>query len=220
MRIACLIPDRNDRPEFLKNCLRMLANQTVQPDIIEVVNDVSPMLPTEKDITWRYRTGYDRLRSRGLDCILFIENDDYYAPNFIETITQAWEADRCPELFGPNYTVYYNVNIRSHVKLTHLRRSTMATTLIKPDLNFSWPVDNEPYTDSHLWQRTKLIKRVFQPADIIFIGIKHGMGLVGGEFHTTKYDYYEKHGESDPYSEFLKKHMDAESFNFYSSLLK
>jgi glycosyltransferase involved in cell wall biosynthesis len=220
MRIACLIPDRNDRPEFLKNCLRMLKNQTVQPDIIEVVNDESPFLPTEKDITWRYRTGYDRLRNRGIDCILFVENDDYYAPDYIETITSAWEADGRPELFGPNYTVYYNVNIRSYVKLTHLRRSTMASTLIKADLNFSWPVDNEPYTDSHLWQRTKLVKRVFNPIKTIFVGIKHGMGLVGGEFHTTKYDYYEKHGNTDADARVLSQLMDVESFKFYSSLLK
>ena len=61
MRTAVLIPSRNDRPDFLANCLRMMQAQTLQPYHIEIVDDKA--LSNEKDITLRYRIGYDKLRN-------------------------------------------------------------------------------------------------------------------------------------------------------------
>jgi len=216
IRIGIIIPDRNDRPKFLQNCLRMLRAQTVQPQMVEVVNDPTIFKPTEKDITWRYRLGYERLRDKGLDVIFFIENDDYYAPNFIETMLKKWEANNRPDLFGTNYTVYYNLPWKKFVTLTHLRRSTMASTIIKPDMDFKWCVDTEPYTDSWLWSRSKLKGVTVNPDSNIFIGIKHGIGLTGGGFHSDRQDYYDKHGWADADSSWLKNNMDLESFKFYT----
>ena len=218
-KIAAIIPDRGDRPEFLQNCFRMMANQTMPPEIF-LINQKSPMKENEKDITWRYRTGYDQIRGKGFECVFFVENDDYYHPQFIETMYKAWIMHNKPQVFGPNYTYYYNIVQRLCVKLTHLRRSTMASTMMLPDLNFNWPVDTDPYTDSWIWTRAKLRGITWCPENQIFIGIKHGFGLTGGQFHTDKIEYYNQHGFSDTELKWLSQNMDQQSFNFYSRLIK
>ena len=82
MRIAVIIPDRLDRPNFLAQCKKMLDYQSVKPDATFLIN----YLPrSEKpDITQRYRTGYERVSELNLkhpesayDLIFFIENDDF-----------------------------------------------------------------------------------------------------------------------------------------------
>lgn len=208
-KIGIIIPDRNDRPEFLDNCLRMIHNQTMQPSLIQLVND--DPITDECDITWRYRNGYDRLRNCGLDCILLVENDDWYAPNYIETMVNQWNKAGQPEIIGTNYTIYYHIGINKHFTMNHQRRASAMNTLIKPDLNFSWCVDKEPYTDLHLWKTLK--GHTFNPPQIISIGIKHGVGKCGGRNHTCSFHRYIN---DDSNKEFLKQHMDSESFYFYT----
>jgi len=238
MKVAVIIPDRNDRPRFLENCLRMLKAQTVQPDIIELVNDdfgtrifkapaigftTSPpenngkMVP---DITKRYRTGYDRLRGKGIDCILFIENDDWYRNDFIEKMTLEWEYQGRPDLLGTNYTIYYHIGLFARYTMQHETRSSAMSTLIKADLNFAWCPDHEPYTDIHLW-KTIPNRVIFHPEEHICLGIKHGEGLCGGKSHSDRLFRYEPpRGTKDPDKAFLKSVLDPESFEFYSNYFK
>jgi hypothetical protein len=90
MRIGVIIPDRGDRPEFLANCLRMLKRQTVKPVGIALIN--FPPTSNEKDITTRYRVGYSKWSASSCDVIALIENDDYYAPTYLEKMYKAWVA--------------------------------------------------------------------------------------------------------------------------------
>ena len=220
MKIAVIIPDRGDRPEFLKNCLRMMNAQTIQPDFLQVV-DYKP-LSDKCDITQRYRIAYHGLDGLNFDCILFIENDDWYAPNYIETMITLWHINGRPELFGTNYTYYYHIGIKKYFKFTHFRRASMMNTLIKPDLNISWPVDEYPYTDAALWQvdqlniKNKDIERRLSvdPGTIISLGIKHNVGMPGGNYHGNR---LEKYNVCDADFSFIKSVMDNESFNFYKS---
>lgn len=212
MKIAVLIPDRNDRPKLLKNCLRMLAAQSLQPDIIEVVCDAP--VSAECDITWRYRTGYDRLRNKGIDIILLIENDDWYSPLYIETMVNAWSNNGRPEIFGTNSTIYYHLKLKAYFTMYHNTRASAMNTLLIPDMNFDWCADTEPYTDMHLWSQLKGL--VIRPDKNISIGIKHGDGLCGGHMHNDRLHRYTKFGVQDPEHTFLKKILDPESFNFYS----
>jgi hypothetical protein len=39
IKVGIIIPDRNDRPELLTNCMRMIEAQTLKPTVIELVND-------------------------------------------------------------------------------------------------------------------------------------------------------------------------------------
>lgn len=210
MNIAVLIPDRGDRPLFLKNCLRMLKTQTIQPNTILVVDEKPKS--DDKDITYRYRIGYDALRNKGIDIIFLMENDDWYAEEYIETMLNYWEEKGRPNLLGLNHTIYYNINWRIYYTMHHTVRSSAMNTLIKPDLNFEWCVDNYAYTDIWLWN-TISNWAIINPEKEICLGIKHGVGLCGGVAHVDARERYEN---EDPNFEFLKKTIDQESFNFYS----
>lgn len=217
-RIGIIVPDRNDRPEFLENCLRMIKNQILNNvDIFIKVVDYQP-INNECDITPRYKFGYNffknfTINGFDLDCILLMENDDYYSPNYIQTMIDEWINHGEPDIFGTNYTYYYHIVLLKFKQLIHYRRSSAMNTLIKPNLNIVWPKDNDPYTDLHLWKQLNGI--TFEPKNIISIGIKHNVGKTGGQYHSTKLDRYI---ENDKEMLFLNKHMDNESLKFYKSI--
>ncbi len=214
MKVAVLIPTRNNRPELLQNCLRMIKNQTIQPDHIELVDD-NP-ITEECDITWRYRIGYDRLRNKGFDIIFLMEDDDFYAPNYIETMLNEWEKYGQPELFGTDYTIYYHIGLFAFFTFIHYVRSCAMSTIIKPDLKINWPADSQAYTDLSLWAQLQGI--TFKPAKHICLGIKHGTTMTGGKSHSGERMY--RYVNEDKEKNFLKSVMDQESFNFYSNFIK
>jgi len=205
MKTAILIIHRNDRPKFLENLHRMIKAQTVQPDHIEEIN--FPAFSDECDITTRYRLGYDNLRGKGFDVIIIMEVDDWYAPNYIETMLNEWERYDKPDIFGTRYTIYYHLFLRKHFTMHHADRASAMNTLIKPDLIFDWCAETDPYTDIHLW--TKLQGITFTPEKIISVGIKHGIGKSGGYGHTDRLHRYKETHLS------LGEVMDWESFDFY-----
>ena len=211
INFCVIIPDRGDRPDFLANCMRMIKAQTIQPDIIEIVSD--PPENDQPDITKRYRIGYERLRNKGLDCIFLVENDDWYAPFYFEYMVLNWVKSGAPSIFGTGYTIYYHLKLKAWHKMGHDERASAMNTLIKPDLDFEWCKDEDPYTDQHLW---KILKGVtIFPEILISIGMKHGIGKCGGAFHT---DRFKRYINADPDMLWLKRKIDLESFNFYSQI--
>lgn len=215
MKIAVIIPDRGDRPEFLANCLRMIEAQTLKPVHVELVNDAP--LNDQCDITYRYRTGYDRLRGKGFDLIAFLENDDWYSPEYLQVMSTHWENVGKPDLIGNSYTIYYHLGLKKWRVMEHMQRSSAMNTLIKPDLEIPWCPDYEAYTDIHLWMKAGLKGIVFKPSKHIAIGMKHGVGLTGGGFHTTKLG---KYAFDDSDMSFLRSNLDAVSFDFYSKMIR
>ncbi len=231
MKIACIIPDRNDRPLFLEHCRKMLANQTVQVDLIWVVN--APATSEKPDITKRYRLGYELISDDGqFDVIFLIENDDYYAPDYIEKMLTAWKEAGKPELFGTAYTYYYHVGLGSYFLMKHPERASAMNTMIVPGLKITWPNDNEVYTDLHLWLHQHVVdcrKKTWSPSNIISIGIKHGVGLCGGRHHFDRLGRYkmkgglgneDANGIDDINMEFLRANVDKDSFEFYLKMNK
>lgn len=217
MRIGVIIPDRGDRPEFTKNCLRMLSEQTIRPRLISHVDAAHVPTSNLKDITKRYRIGYDMLRNAGLDVIFLIENDDYYAPNYIETQLNAWIEAGKPDLFGQRSTIYYHIKERGFFTMYHEQRSSAMSTLIKPDLNFDWCPDDQPFTDTWLYSQLKY--KLWQPKTPISIGIKHGVGMSGGGSHATELERFTKppFGTPDFNFKWLKSNVDPVSFEFYKN---
>lgn len=211
-RIAVLIPDRNDRPRLLENCLGMMERQTLKPDVISVI-DYPPTGPA-RDITTRYRKGYDFLSGYDFDCILLIENDDWYAPDYIEYMVGEWERAGRPDIFGTNYTIYYNLGLRAYFTMEHFSRSSAMSTLIKPKLFIRWPQAEDPYTDIHLWKQIRGV--TFRPDRHICLGIKHNTGLTGGMGHS---DRLHRFVNKDPGHEWLRSVLDPQAFKFYSTYL-
>ncbi len=217
MKLAVLIPDRGDRPQFLKNCLRMMGGQTLRPSMIHVV-DFKPT-SDRKDISKRYREGYTVLSGiPDLDLIAFIENDDWYAPWYLETMVAEWEKAGRPDIFGTNYTIYYHLKEKKYFTRRHDQLSSAMSTLIKPNLKLVWPLDHDPYTDVFLWEQAKTgqIKGVvFEPQRIICVGMKHGVRLTGGDYHDN-----ELHRYINDDNGFLENTLDGKSLEFYQSVMK
>lgn len=212
MKIGIIIPDRGDRPLFIKNCYRQLFRQTVWMEAsahIITVND--PPKTIDVDITARYREGYDRLRDRGLDVIAFIENDDWYSIEYLKVMVSQWEKAGRPDLFGTNYTIYWHMRLKKYFTMRHYQSAHMMNTLIKPDLKFEWPLDQDPFTDQWLWNHIKS-RRVWQPDHIISIGMKHGVGKCGGYTHVDKLHRYINDDNG-----WLQNTIDAESFEFFNN---
>lgn len=207
MKIAVLIPTRNDRPGFLYNCLRMIEAQTLKPVHIEVI-DYAPE-SNMCDITQRYRRGYDKLKGRDFDVISLVEDDDYYSPIYLETMAAEWEKRGRPDIFGTLYTIYYHLKLGAFFTMYHQDRASAMNTFIKPDLDINWPVDHEPFTDIHLWEKIRGV--TFDPGKIISVGMKHGIGMCGGGSHTGKLKRY-----TEPDNGFLQRILDHESYKFYS----
>lgn len=207
MKTAVLIPTRNDRPGFLKNCLRMIEAQTFPPDDVEVIgyNPESDRC----DITQRYRRGYEKLCGKGYDYIALMEDDDWYSPDYLETMRGEWRKRGQPDIFGTGYTIYYHLKLGAYFTMYHQDRASAMNTLIKPDLEINWPVDHEPFTDMHLWRTIHGV--VFFPEKVISMGMKHGIGLCGGRSHVDKLHRYTQKDEG-----FLEKTLDPESYKFYS----
>lgn len=217
MKVGVIIPTRGNRPEFLANCLRMMRNQTLRPTVISLVDD--PPKSDKCDITWRYRTGYDRLRNQGLDVIAFIEDDDYYHPEYLERMVHWWRGANKPELFGIRYTIYYHLVLKKYFNFPHDQRASAMSTLIKPDMNLNWTVDHDPYTDQWLWMPNTNIgitdRKTIHPVDVPCIGIKHGFTMTGGKNHI---DRLHRYTQADPEMLWLYNNTDPESYLFYKKM--
>ena len=207
-KVAVLIQTRGDRSELLANCLRQLDAQTHLPDHIEVVDDQPQS--HHADITWRYRTGYERLRGKEFDVIFFFEDDDWYSTDYIEVMLEAWEKQGRPNLFGTRYTIYYHIMLQKYFTMLHDDRASAMNTMIKPDMNLKWCNDADPFTDMWLWGRPELDRKLFKPQKHIAVGIKHGLTLTGGKSHVDRYNRYINDDNG-----FLKATLDEESFNFF-----
>jgi hypothetical protein len=216
MRIDVIIPDRGDRPQFMENCMRMLHAQTFikNNNNVLVINTEKSKPKSDKcDITFRYRTVYDAIKTT--DLIAFIENDDWYAPTYLEYMAKKWVEAGKPELFGTNYTIYYHLKHKRYFTFRHLQRASAMSTFIKPGLEFQWPEDHDPYTDSWLWMQPNGIqtKVSIEPEYIVCVGMKHGIGKSGGEFH----DNFENRFNNDD-NGFLQNTLDTDSYKFYSGI--
>lgn len=210
-KVALLIPTRGDRPEFLKNCLRQIEAQTVKADHVELVDDQPQS--HHVDITWRYRTGYDRLRGKGFDIIFLWEDDEWYAPWYIEEMLKAWEAQHRPNLFGTRYTIYYHIMLQKYFTMRHDDRASAMNTMIKPDMTFPWCNDADPFTDMHLWFRPEFDRKLFLPNRVLAVGMKHGLTITGGKGHVNRLHQYINDDGG-----FLKNTLDPDSYQFFFEL--
>lgn len=217
MKVGIIIPDRGDRPEFTENCKRMLRAQETSHDVLLMIIGGKPK-DDRVDITARYKFGYHLASHTELnnhfDALLFCENDDYYAPDYIEVMIKEWDKAGRPDLFGTNYTIYYHLKLKKYFTMRHEQRSSAMSTLIKPGLDITWPLDHDPYTDQWLWMKEDIgikTKKIFEPSHIICVGMKHGTGLCGGRNHIDALYRYINDDNG-----FLENTLDEESFKFYS----
>lgn len=209
--IGVLIPDRGDRPVFMRQCKEYLERQTVKPNHTYIV-DQAPA-SADLDVTYRYRIGCKHLFALGCDVVIFFESDDWYSADYIERMMLQWERAGRPELFGIGQTVYYHVFENKYVVIDHKKRaSAMSTMVTKRILSMSWPRDNNPYLDVELWEQLRGV--TFVPVVPICLGIKHGVGMVGGGAHNGDNAHYNRYDENGLWL----RGIVGKDFEFYEQL--
>lgn len=221
-RIAVLIPDRGDRTFFLHNCYRMMDRQTLLPVRMLIFNN--PPRDEKIDLGWRYKIGYEMLSKDNIDLIALIENDDFYHPEYLETMAHEWEERGRPMLLGIDYTIYYHLKLKKYFYFKHYSRSSAMCTVIRPNIpNIDWGPEHDPYTDMHLWTKVGLVpgdRIIFHPDNPICIGMKgHGVGKTGGVFHDKDLERFDMEDVIDDQDgKFLEQtigQVDAEGLQFY-----
>jgi hypothetical protein len=210
-----LITPTGDRPLAFSLCQRWMARQTRQPDQWIVVDDGKvPMTyvpagvkyirrepkPTDPRYTLNanlqeaipYITG---------DKILIIEDDEYYAPDYVRTMSNKLDTS---EVAGIMMALYYHLPTNGYSQLANTCHASLAETGFRrtflPELTELVKDSGETYLDIRLWKRAMELKKatcLFQDdADTLFVGIKGLPGRKGigmghdkrtyGSFDKTK----------------------------------
>lgn len=190
MNVAVVTPHHDaKRSMFLDRLKLYMARQTRQPDQWIIVDDVVPFKP---DLTYRVKLGCQRAVANGADLILIMEDDDWYAPDYIEFMVNGWQRMGKPELFGIGYTLYCNIMHDLVWFSPHQGRASLMSTMVtaKAISNYVWPKDNEIWLDIDLWKKLK--GKTVEPTKYYSVGIKHGIGLCGGVGHNKAFGKYKK----------------------------
>ncbi len=212
MKFATITPTRGDRPEFLQQCRKLISKQTLQPTDI-IFMDYKPE-SKKRDLTQRYRRGIEEATRRGCECAVFWEDDDYYHPLYLNWLINEWKKANKPVYFGVGETYYYHLGAKARLRMKHPNRTSAFCTLVKLPFRGDWPADHDPYLDMHL-HKTGNVKTV-EFRDIYAIGIKHGIGMIGGGGHSPRFKW-DMMGDK-AYSWF-KKHC-VDEMEFYDMMAK
>ena len=202
-----LITPTGDRPEAFKLCEKYIARQTFR-DFEWIVLDDSknPMVCTQgqthihtpetraqgslvckmrnilqdKNARGIYRDPGDLIRG---DTVVMIEDDDWYAPNYLEKVVERiGDAD----LYGEGRAMYYNVMLRRWYPRANLDHCSLCATSFKrtvlPELYKQlWTID--PYIDMRMWFKAdqNLRRKVWDPTESgrTYVGIKGMPGRKG-----------------------------------------
>lgn len=212
MKIGVLIPTQGARPNFLKKAIRYAENQTIKPDVIEVVNDKSGL---KIDLTWRYRLGFERIKSR-CDMIFIFEDDDFYREDYIEYTLKEWEANGKPEIIGSAITHYYHLLVRKYWKHIHPGRASMYATAITSEAinKINFPADTDIKLDLRVWSQLK--GYTYHDKELRTLGIKHGLGITGGIGHRHDHIIYQT---KDLENEWLRKIVGQDNVNEYNRII-
>jgi len=209
MNISVVIPTRGkEREAFVKHLTEhLLPYQTRQPDQVELI-DYEPT-SDQNDQHLRLAEGMSRVNG---DLVLIMEDNDWYSQGYIQEISSYWQSLGKPSLIGYAETLYYHLKTNRYRKMHHRYRSSLFTTGMT--LNVAQHTDwhkMDSKIDIRLWQMWsgQTLSHGFQWSAV---GIKHGIGKVGGIGHREDFSKtYDKGAEK------LMGIVDGESFVFYNS---
>jgi hypothetical protein len=211
MNYCTLTCDRGDRPQFFEFCIKQLKslNGDAPPTNAYLINDKPKT--DEFDLIPRFKQGIELAKRDGFENVYCIESDDYYPADYFQKLP----IGDC-DFIGYSDTTYYNLRNRTYATFRHPGRSSLFTTAFKISAldGFDWPSDNKVFLDVALWkfaQKTK--KKITLIKGNPCLGIKHGLGLVGGKGHKMKMQ------NKDNDLRFLRSRVSEEAFEFYKTLM-
>lgn len=196
-KITAITPT-GDRPLAFALCQQWMAHQTRRPDSWIIVDDgKTPMVP---DLAWYnaimpgvavgvrreprsddpQHTLIANLQAalpliKG-DKILIMEDDEYYAPGYIEEMARRLDQ---AEVVGICRAKYYHLPTGGYVQIGNARHASLAETGFRasflPELGTLW--DGDMSLDMRIWQKANSRGHLFVDADKpLYLGIK---GLPG-----------------------------------------
>ena len=208
-KLGVVIPTRGDRPQFVAQCQEMMARQTKQPDGYYLI-DYKP-IKEGNDQRDRVRRGVEKAKADGMTHILIVEDDDYYPPEYIETMWNAW---RDEDLIGSAYYQAYHLKRREYLTFRvcmDCEAVPLHCTGFTVDAYERFVDDGKGNLDDALsrWGYQHARYRLLLAP--LVVSIKHGVGCTGGGLHDTF-----NHGVPDPEMKWLKRQVDdPELITFY-----
>ncbi len=214
MKITAITAACN-RPEAWKLSEDYMRRQTVKPDQWIVLDSDDPPSTCTMGQHFIYcpevrgkSEMIEKLKiafSPGLitgDIVVMWENDDHYAPTWIETCVKNLGDGRI-DLFGEGRAVYYNVRDRwwfDHANMSHASLCSTAFTKRLYPLVHRLCSDPNPFIDDRLWKnasgnRKRLLDPLSHGGKRLVVGIKAMPGKVGyGSGHTRE----DRNAKQDP----------------------
>jgi len=171
-----LVTPTCDRPEAFALCQKWMARQTIPYHQWIVLDDgLNPAKCTMGQI----HLCYTKTRGKGSlanklklllsdsstitgDAIALIEDDDWYAPNYLELAASRFEDY---DMIGEGHALYYNVRRRWWHLHTNDRHASLCQTLIRRSGLEAFAAclnDPDPFIDVRLW-KTKLRSKLYLP---------------------------------------------------------
>jgi hypothetical protein len=145
-----------DRPEAFDLAERWMLRQTLQPARWVVVDDGQvPQMPMcwQDHLTVPPMAGHSLRRNvteglrwiaenplGGLEAVVFWEDDDYYAPWWLERVQDLltrrdpWQTSPAPMIVGEAAALYYNVQRRRVARYNNMHHASLAMTAIRAEL--------------------------------------------------------------------------------------
>jgi hypothetical protein len=202
--ITCTTPSRGSA---LTLCERYMGRQTRPLDEWIVVNDDRPMIDKVAEVLPRVQG----------DAVLFIEDDDWYHPAYVD-----WMQGRLLQgysIVGQGLALYYNVAYRWWSECHNKRHASLCNTAITPDL-FEAVCNiiadfNCPWIDTQMWHlECRRFLHLPKDGERLLIGIK---GMFESGYSTEHRQVNPKGTEPDPDLSKLRELIgeDAEAYAPY-----
>lgn len=235
-----LITCTGDRREAWELCREWVNRQTAKPDQWIVVDDGverSVSMCGQVEDSWRQDQAHQiaimpspmpgknsLLRNLRLaltdvtgDLALFIEDDDYYPPNYIEEMIKLFERSNRPAIFGARKRAYYHLPTRRYRYFENLKFTSLAQTGISREglETVAMPLADSydgNHFDVELWKRFKKAKdfALVPTIGARVIGFKGMPGRGGiGVGHRPDGNW-----SKDRYGEVLKKLVGADAIHY------
>lgn len=225
------------RPEAFELCRKYISNQTVKVDQWIVVDDsISPKSKIKINLTipgtnaavipgpvlWEEGVNTQRPNMEAAlklvkgDHIFIMEDDEFYKPNYIQTMLSALQT---VEIVGEGNAKYFNLQMPGYKEMNNLGHASLCQTAMRKSmLQYlkNSVTSGELYFDIHLWKqvREKRIPHAMLNNLNLCVGIKGMPGRAGiGTGHKTN-DFF-----IDPSGAQLRKWI-GQDFELYRPYLK
>ena len=165
-----------DRPEALDLCSRWMRDQTVKPDQWLVIDDGEkphpPVIPAQAGIHIDYirrepcpddppHTMIINMKEavkhvKG-DVIIIMEDDEYYAPRYIEALDEKLEKY---EVVGVGRSKYYHLPSGKYLKDCNMDNASLAQTAFRASFlpEFVALLEGDQYVDMRIWKHINATK--------------------------------------------------------------